>query len=179
MSRLYLMVTISNRNMRNKFQDFFQRHGSFVVFGSLARGTANSAILDYFGLEASEKVVTACVVTGQMWKQLKHGLIQEMQIDVAGTGIAFIIPMGSVGGKKVLQFLIQNQPYEKEEESQLIREVWTKLWTRPAGLMPAAVQSFMPRAQVWRGRKSSWAYLWLRRKRWYLLLQRRVRRMIL
>ena len=119
MSRLYLMVTISNRNMRNKFQDFFQRHGSFVVFGSLARGTANSARLDYFGLEASEKVVTACVVTGQMWKQLKHGLIQEMQIDVAGTGIAFIIPMGSVGGKKVLQFLIQNQPYEKEEESQL------------------------------------------------------------
>ncbi len=119
MSKLYMMVTITNRNMKKKFQDFFQEYGNSVVFTTLGWGTANSAILDYLGIEASEKLVTFSVVTDQLWKKLKRGLIQKMQIDVPGTGIAFIIPMGSVGGKKVLQYLLQDQEYVKEEESEL------------------------------------------------------------
>ena len=119
MSKLYMMVTITNRNMKKRFQDFFQDYGNSVVFTTLGRGTANSAILDYLGIEASEKLVTFSVVTDQLWKKLKKGLIHRMQIDVPGTGIAFIIPMGSVGGKKVLQYLLQDQEYVKEEESEL------------------------------------------------------------
>ena len=42
-----------------------------------------------------------------------------MNIDVPGTGIAFIIPLSSIGGKKVLQYLIQSYEYEKEEEATL------------------------------------------------------------
>ena len=119
MSRLYMMVSITNRSMRNKFQDFFAEYGNSVVFTTLGRGTANSAVLDYLGLEASEKLVTFSVVTDQMWKKLKRGLIHRMQIDVPGTGIAFIVPMGSIGGRRVLEFLLQDQEYEKEEESEL------------------------------------------------------------
>ncbi|MBM6804895.1 hypothetical protein H6B07_20220, partial [Mediterraneibacter glycyrrhizinilyticus] len=36
---------------------------------------------------------------------------------VPGTGIAFLMPLSSVGGKKVLQFLIDGQKVEKVEES--------------------------------------------------------------
>ena len=54
MSRLYMMVSITNRSMRNKFQDFFAEYGNSVVFTTLGRGTANSAVLDYLGLEASK-----------------------------------------------------------------------------------------------------------------------------
>jgi len=57
MSRLYMMVTITNRNMKNRFREFYGEHEHEVFFGTLARGTANSEVLDYFGLEASEKVV--------------------------------------------------------------------------------------------------------------------------
>ena len=119
MSRLYMMVTITNRNMRHKFQEFFETHGQQTAFAALGRGTANSEILDYLGLEASEKVITFSIVTGQNWKQLRHGLIRKMQLDIPGTGISFIIPVSSIGGKRVLEFLIQNQTFEKEEESEL------------------------------------------------------------
>ena len=42
-----------------------------------------------------------------------------MQIDVPGTGIVFIIPLSSIGGKRELMFLTENQRYEKGEESNL------------------------------------------------------------
>lgn len=119
MSKLYMMVAITNRSMKNKFQEFYKENGHMVVFGTLGRGTANSAVLDYFGLEASEKTIAFSIVTDEMWKNLKRGLIIKMQIDVPGTGIAFIIPLSSIGGKKVLQYLIQNHEYEKEEETTL------------------------------------------------------------
>ncbi|WP_122644087.1 P-II family nitrogen regulator [Luxibacter massiliensis] len=119
MSRLYMMVTITNRNMKNRFREFYGEHEHEVFFGTLARGTANSEVLDYFGLEASEKVVFFSVVTEERWKKLKRGMIIRMQIDIPGTGIAFIVPLSSIGGKKVLQFLIQGRDFEKEEETTL------------------------------------------------------------
>lgn len=119
MSRLYMMVSVTNRNMKQKFQEFFKVYDHSVVFSTLARGTANSAVLDYFGLEATEKIVSFSVMTEETWKNVKKGLNREMHIDVPGMGIAFTVPLSSIGGKKVLQFLIQEYQFEKEEESTL------------------------------------------------------------
>ena len=46
-------------------------------------------------------------------------MIVKMQIDVPGTGIAFIVPLSSIGGEKTLHFLIQSEKFEREEESTL------------------------------------------------------------
>ena len=51
--------------------------------------------------------------------QLKKGLYTRLRIDVPGRGIAFLIPLSSVGGKKVLQYLTAGQKLEIEEESVL------------------------------------------------------------
>ena len=40
-----------------------------------------------------------------------------MMIDVPGTGVSFIVPLSSVGGRKTLQFLVNEQEFEKEEET--------------------------------------------------------------
>lgn len=119
MSKLYMMVTITNRSTRNRFREFYRENEHGVVFETLGRGTANSEVLDYFGLEASEKMLCFSVITDEMWKQIKRGLIIRMQIDVPGTGIAFTVPLGSIGGKKVLRYFIQDHDYEKEEETTL------------------------------------------------------------
>ena len=42
-----------------------------------------------------------------------------MQIDVPGTGIAFIIPLASIGGLRALRFLTGNQTFEIGEETVL------------------------------------------------------------
>lgn len=100
MSKLYMLVTITNRSMKQRLREFFHQNDQAVVFEALGRGTANSEVLDYFGLEAAEKMVSFSVVTDEMWRQIKRGLIINMQIDVPERGIAFTIPLSSIGGKK-------------------------------------------------------------------------------
>lgn len=43
----------------------------------------------------------------------------KLNIDVPGTGISFIVPVSSMGGRKTLQFLLAGQEFEKEEEAVL------------------------------------------------------------
>ena len=119
MSELFLMTTITDRTMARTFLSFYEKYQIQVTFSMVGHGTAASEVLDYFGLESSEKVIIVSVVTKGIWKQVKAGLQTEMKIDVPGTGIAFIVPFSSIGGKKQLQFLTDNQNFEKGEESTL------------------------------------------------------------
>lgn len=105
--------------MLPKFLPFYQEQGVSVNMVTLGRGTAVSEMLDYFGLDTSEKAVLLAVVTGDTWNVVKKGLRRKFQIDVPGTGIAFTVPLSSIGGRRELQFLTEYQPYEKGEESSL------------------------------------------------------------
>ena len=80
MSRLYMMVTITDRN-EEEIEDFMRKLRQYGFFTTLGRGTANSEMLDYFGLEESEKVVILSVVTEETWKKLRREMIVKMQID--------------------------------------------------------------------------------------------------
>ena len=113
MSKVYMMVTITNRNKRKDFRTFFKEYGLPVFLETIGRGTAQSEVLDYFGLEESEKLLFLAIVTGETWKKLRRGLITKMLIDVPGTGVSFIVPLSSVGGRKTLQFLVNEQEFEK------------------------------------------------------------------
>lgn len=119
MSEICLMTTITNRSMMPKFLAFYQEQGVTVNFVTLGHGTAASEMLDYFGLEASEKAVLFAMVTDGVWKEIKKGLQMRFRIDVPGTGIAFTVPLGSIGGRRELQFLTEYQGYEKGEETTL------------------------------------------------------------
>ena len=114
MSKVYMMVTITNRNKRKDFQTFFKEYGLPVFLETIGRGTAQSEVL-----EESEKLLFLAIVTGETWKKLRRGLITKMMIDVPGTGVSFIVPLSSVGGRKTLQFLVNEQEFEKEEETSM------------------------------------------------------------
>ena len=58
-------------------------------------------------------------MTAAEWKKVKKGLEQEIKIDIPGTGIAFVTPLSSIGGKRQLRFLTEDRGFEKEEESSL------------------------------------------------------------
>ena len=133
MSRVYMMVTITNRGIGSRMLSFYKENGLSVILSTLGAGTANSDILDYFGLEATEKAVMVSAVTREMWRLLKRGLQKKMNIDVPGTGIAFIIPFSSIGGKKALQFLTDSQNFEKEEETVLKETEYELIREKGAG----------------------------------------------
>ena len=102
MNQLYLMGIVSNRNMRDKYAEFFKEHNVHVVLSTLGMGTAHSSILNYLGLEASEKAVYLAFITKETWKTLRTALYTKLQIDLPGHGIAFLVPLSSIGGKKAL-----------------------------------------------------------------------------
>lgn len=119
MSELYLMVTIINRNLTKKFMDFYTDTGLEVSMTAAGSGTAANEILDYFGLEGSEKSVLFHVVTDGKWSEVKRKLSKEMKIDIPGVGIAFVIRISSIGGKKALNYLTCGQEFVKGDESVL------------------------------------------------------------
>ncbi len=119
MSQLHLMTTIISRNMTRKFISFYESSGLPVSFMTLGLGTASSEILDYFGLDGSEKCVMFHVVTDTKWKEIKRQLRLKMNIDIPGIGIVFMVPLSSIGGSKALNYLTCQQDFVKGEESEL------------------------------------------------------------
>lgn len=119
MNGLNFMVTIIDRRLTGKFLQLYEASGLTVTILTAGQGTAANEILDYFGLEGSEKRLLFNVVTEEKWKSVKRALRTRLRIDVPGVGIAFIIPMSSIGGKKALGYLTDGQNYIKGEETSL------------------------------------------------------------
>ena len=117
MSEINMLMTVTKRSVGRRLLACYEEIGLSSTLCTLAQGTATSEILDYFGLEVTEKMVTLTVVSDDTWKQVKRELEDRLQIDVPGPGTALLMPLSSVGGKKVLQFLIDGQKVEKVEES--------------------------------------------------------------
>lgn len=119
MGNLNLMTTIVDRKDLNRYLELYQNNDLHVAFLSLGYGTASNEILDYLGLESNQKAVSFSIVEEKSWLTVKKQLEKTLKIDAPGGGIAFIVPLGSVGGMKQLQFLLETQDYKKEEESTL------------------------------------------------------------
>lgn len=105
MGRLSLLMTVVSRNLGEKYLKFYLEHQIDIQLVTLGRGTANDAMLDYFGLESHEKAVLFSIIDDGKWKELNTGLYRRMQIDVPGTGVAFLIPLASIGGRGVFTYL--------------------------------------------------------------------------
>ena len=119
MSELNMIVTITERSKLTAFLSFYRDHQLPVQFISLALGTASNETLNYLGLERSDKCVFFSFATTETWEQLRRGLRRELQIDAPGMGIAFTVPLSSIGGRRELQFLTEHQNYQKGEESSM------------------------------------------------------------
>ena len=119
MGNIYLMITIAERKKTDKYMTLFQENNLNVVYRTLGYGTVSNEILDYLGLDTNEKAVSFSMLEEHTWLTIKKQLEKKLQIDAPGGGIAFTIPVSSIGGKKALQFLIENEDYQKAEETTL------------------------------------------------------------
>lgn len=119
MSDVYIMTTIIDRNNSKKYIDLYKKDKLEVMYITLGEGTARGDILDYLGLEASEKMVIFNFVQQHDWMLTKKDLQRKLQIDAPGEGIAFLVPLSSIGGKRTLQFLLDRQELPESEESTL------------------------------------------------------------
>ena len=119
MGNLYMMTTIASRKDAPRYAEIFRDNNLNVMLVSLGYGTATNEVLDFLGLDSNEKAITFSVLEESSWLTVKKQMEKKLQIDAPGGGISFIVPLSSIGGKKTLQFLIEKEDYQKEEESTL------------------------------------------------------------
>lgn len=105
MDRLSLIVTIVRKSLSEKFIDFFKLYGSSMVLSASCRGTASSAVLDYLGLEKTEKTILFTFAKKDVAKTILKELVYTMNIDMPGAGIGMSIPVGSIGSQSAMAFL--------------------------------------------------------------------------
>lgn len=119
MGNLYLMTTIVDRKIVEKYLQLYRENNLHIMYLTLGYGTASNEIMDYLGLDSTEKAVSFSVLEEETWNIIKKQLQKKLKIDAPGGGIAFIIPLSSIGGKKTLQFLLEKIDYQRQEESTL------------------------------------------------------------
>ncbi len=111
---LKLLVTVADRKAVERVLALLKEAGSHWQIVCLGRGTANSEILDYLGLGESEKAVVFATAEQAVLQQVLAALKEQMHFDQPGSGIAFTVPLSSVGGITTLKIL---EGKELEHES--------------------------------------------------------------
>lgn len=122
MAGAVLMITITDRSRGAEFASWFQAQGASLVLAALGRGTATTEVLDYLGLEATEKVVL--LLAAPRSSRLVRKAARELWLDVPGRGILMAVPISSVGGARARDELLQ---WQAEEEVDMEKEITHEL----------------------------------------------------
>ena len=99
MSKLNLMTTIVDRNQVRKYLHLYEEEGLQIMLVTLGDGTASGDVLDYLGLEATEKAVIFSVLTDENFYKTKKSLQKKLQIDAP-----LSCPSAVSGGRKHYSF---------------------------------------------------------------------------
>ena len=124
MDRAVLMIVITDRSRGGEFAAWFQSQGATLVLSALGRGTAATEVLDYLGLEATEKAVL--LLAAPRSGRLVRRAARELWLDVPGRGILMAVPISSVGGARARDYLLSWRE-EEEEEEDMDREITHEL----------------------------------------------------
>lgn len=122
MDRAVLMIVITDRSRGTRFASWFQDQGAALILSALGRGTAATEVLDYLGLEATEKAVL--LLAAPRSARLVRRAARELWLDVPGRGILMTVPISSVGGARARDYLLS---WQAEEEDDMDREITHEL----------------------------------------------------
>ena len=107
--KLKLLVTIVNRSRTLLFLDVieqFEVNMQMVIYG---KGTASNEMLNMLGLAETDKAVILSVIREDKVKDALETLQEKFTKVKQGKGIAYTIPLSSVIGVSIYQFLSNNK----------------------------------------------------------------------
>lgn len=108
--KLKLLITVVNKNKAEFYMDYLQEYEVNMQMSMRARGTADSELLHYLGLEDAEKRVLFSLIREDMAAAAMKGLEEKFATVRDGKGIAYTVPLSSVAGAAIYQFLTNNRP---------------------------------------------------------------------
>ena len=116
MNRLKILITVMSRAKADFYMDHIQSFGvnmQMVVFG---QGTAPREIATAMGLADSERAVILSIIGENQLQAALESLGEKFNTIVGGKGIAYTIPMTSIIGKSIFNFLSDNRNAVRRHE---------------------------------------------------------------
>jgi len=116
MNRLKILITVVSRAKADFYMDHIQSFGvnmQMVIFG---QGTAPREIATAMGLADSERAVIISVIGENQLRAALDSLAEKFNTIVGGKGIAYTIPMASIIGKSIFNFLSDNRDAVRRNE---------------------------------------------------------------
>ena len=117
MNRLKILVTVVNRAKADFYMDHIQSFGvnmQMVVFG---KGTAPREIATAMGLADSDRAVIFSIIGEDKLRSALDSIEEKFNTIVGGKGIAYTIPMASIIGKSIFNFLSDNRDAVRRNEA--------------------------------------------------------------
>lgn len=121
--KVSLIVAIVNRHQGEKVSKLLNTENFSFNYIFLGRGTASSELLNYLGIGETEKDIVLSSAPTEKVPALLEKLQHELQLEKAGSGVAFTIPVSSVGGSKTLSLLTGEFQKWKEDSCELCEPV--------------------------------------------------------
>ena len=106
--KLKLLVTVVEKPKAEFYLDYLSQFEINCQLALSGKGTATSEIIDLLGLN-NQKAVLLSVLREDMTDAVMQGLEDKFATIRNGKGIAFAIPMSSVIGVNLYQFLSNNR----------------------------------------------------------------------
>lgn len=110
-----LFVTIVDRHKGNAVVKLFEEVGCHfheIIYG---KGTAPKEIYDYLGFGDIEKEVVLSIAPTELVPFMIDALKIDLHFDQPGHGVACTIPLDSVAGKSVIEYIMKNKKEEQIE----------------------------------------------------------------
>ena len=99
MDGLFNLVMVTQREYGEAFAQCFHEAGCRGITACLCEGTAQQKTLDRLGIEKTEKVMFSCLLPGSQAGSLLRRLRREMQLDVPGNGIGYLVALHSAAAQ--------------------------------------------------------------------------------
>lgn len=115
-NKLEVLITVVSRSKADFFMDHIQSFGvnmQMVVFG---QGTAPREIASAMGLADSDRAVIFSVIGEENLRAALESLDEKFNTIPGGKGIAYTIPMSSIIGKSIFNFLSDNRDAVRRDE---------------------------------------------------------------
>lgn len=116
MNRLKILITVVSRAKADFYMDHIQSFGvnmQLVIYG---QGTASRELATAMGLADSERAIIFSIIGEEHLKAALENLEEKFNTIPGGKGIAYTIPMASVIGKSIFNFLSDNRDAVRRNE---------------------------------------------------------------
>ena len=104
--KLSMFITIVNRGQGNYVLKLCESEGANAQFVEYGEGTAQKEVRDILGIEDNRKEVIFSLIRSEKIPDLTKELEAFFKVSKRNRGIGFSIPMTSLIGMKVYQFLV-------------------------------------------------------------------------